>query len=77
MQNKDLDSLLKQAEMYNKEGVKWHHHFLTPKCSFNQSDNFRLLIENEDTGETFYTESLEKPTEQLKHLDNLFHSQRQ
>ena len=44
----DAKKIVQIAEEYNRKGVLWHHHFLAMKCIFNTSDNFQIIIENEE-----------------------------
>ena len=72
MIRKSILELIDLAEKYNEEGIAWHHHFFTPKCFFNKSRKFSIVLENEATGEVFMSEFEEKPVNELKRLESLF-----
>ncbi len=52
--------------------IKWHFHFLTPNCIFNEKDKFALILEDEISKESFVCYFDERPTE-LEVLENLFY----
>ena len=72
MKETNLEEIVKTAEKYCKEGIPWHHHFLTLKCQFNKSKKFQIILENEETGESFLTLFDYKPMKELELLENLF-----
>lgn len=72
MIKKDILELINLAERYNKEGVSWHHHFFTPKCFFNKSGEFCIVLENEESSEVFVSKFKEKPMNELKIFEDLF-----
>ena len=50
---------------------RWHFHFLTPNCVFNDKEKFALILEDEDKKEHCVCYFDEKP-EELKIFENLF-----
>ncbi len=64
--------ILELAQAYTKKGVSWHHHFLPPSCLFNKEKKFVLLLENDDTSDTYIMVSDKKPALVLKKLEVLF-----
>lgn len=64
-----IDKVRKVVEL--KE--KWHFHFLTPDCIFNQNKKFAIVFENEETGEIKICYFDEKPKEELRICENLFY----
>ncbi len=72
MEKIEIGKLIDLAEELNQKDTPWHHHFLTPKCCFNQSDDFRIILEDEEKREVFYSEFNEKPILELKKLEKLF-----
>jgi len=57
---------------FNKNKTPWHNHFLLRKCIYNKSGKFQVILENEKTGEVYFSNFEEQPTEKLKLLENLF-----
>jgi hypothetical protein len=76
MKNLDNNSLLQLVRSYEEKGTAWHHHFLAKPCAFNESGQFRIIVENEETGEIFHADFEEKPLQQLEQLENLFFKRR-
>ncbi|MEK6885668.1 MAG: hypothetical protein AABX17_01740 [Nanoarchaeota archaeon] len=67
-----IEWLLKFARDFKENGTNWHHHFLTPKCYLNKSGKFQIILENEDTGEVYYSEFQSRPMDKLEQLEKLF-----
>lgn len=72
MKEVNFEEIVKTAEQYCKEDIPWHHHFLTPKCIFNQNKKFQIILENEKTRESFVSLFDYKPMKKLEILENLF-----
>lgn len=72
MKKISLEEIVRTAELYCKKGIPWHHHFLTPKCQFNKSKKFQIILENEKTGESFVSSFDYRPMKELEFLENLF-----
>ncbi|HDZ54843.1 MAG TPA: hypothetical protein ENI19_00560 [Candidatus Nealsonbacteria bacterium] len=72
MKETNLEEIVEIAESYCKNGVPWHHHFLTLECMFNKSDKFQIILENEKIGESFVATFDYKPMKELEFLENLF-----
>jgi len=68
----NIDEIVKLATQYTREGIPWHHHFLTLNCRFNTSGKYQIILENEKTKEVFYAEFDYKPMNELERLENLF-----
>ena len=64
--------LLALAVSYTKKGVSWHHHFLPPSCLFNRKKKFVILLENDETFDSYVMLSDKKPVLILKKLEALF-----
>ena len=76
MKEVNFEELINKAKSYSKNDVPWHHHFLTPKCQFNESEKFQMILENEEANESFACFFNERPMEELKLLDSLFHNRK-
>ena len=72
MKETKVEEIVRLAEAYTKEGTPWHHHFLTAKCMFNKSAKFRIILENEESGEAFVALFDKTPMGELELLENLF-----
>ena len=68
----DRKEIVEKVRKVAVEKKKWHLHFLTPKCVFNNKDKFALILENEDDEEGYVCYFDEKP-EELKIFENLFY----
>ena len=64
--------ILALAASYNRNGISWHHHFLPPSCLFNKEEKFVILLENDETSESYIMVSDKKPALVLKKLEALF-----
>ena len=62
---------LKIAEELTKKNIKWHEHYLFPKCIFNRKNKYVAILENEKTGEIFISESKKHKHKELKKLEKL------
>lgn len=69
---KNIKEIVKIAKEYSKNGAPWHHHFLTLNCMFNNSNKFQIILENEQSKESFVAYFDYKPMEELELLENLF-----
>ncbi len=72
MKEMEIDELVLLAKSYCENGTPWHHHFLTLKCMFNKSKTFQIILENEETGESFVSQFDYRPMKELELLENLF-----
>ena len=72
MQKITTQLITEKAAEYNKSGIPWHHHFLTPACFLNETEDFRVILENEKSGEKFFCDLKQKPHEELEKLERLF-----
>ena len=72
MKETNLEEIVKTAKLYCEKCTSWHHHFLTPKCQFNNGKKFQIILENEETGESFVALFDYKPMKELELLENLF-----
>lgn len=66
MEKLDYNRLLQLVLDYSKNGVSWHHHFLTKKCVFNKEGAFQIILENENTGDFFVYPFDKKPMKELE-----------
>ncbi len=62
---------MKIAEELTEKNIKWHEHYLFPKCIFNKKDKYVAILENEETGEIFISEFKEHNPEDFKKLEKL------
>ena len=62
---------LKIAEELTKKNIKWHEHYLFPNCIFNKKKKYIAILENEETGEIFVSESRKHKPKDLKKLEKL------
>ena len=67
-----ISELIERAEQFNIDKTDWHHHFLTPKCFLNESEEYRIILEDEARGYVYYSGFREKPIHELKKLEGLF-----
>lgn len=72
MKKLNINELLEKASLYKKEKILWHHHYFTPKCKFNDSNKYQIILECDDKNESFYSEFNERPLKELKILEELF-----
>ena len=64
--------LLKLGKKWNKNKIKWHNHYLTPKCILNDKKPlFKVMVENEDTGEILVCISENHKLEDIEKLEKL------
>lgn len=73
MKKMTLRELVEKAHELNEKRIKWHNHFLTPKCIFNKEENYSVILEDETNGVVYYTTCEEKPTEEMKEIEKLFY----
>lgn len=74
MEAKSIEEIKELAESYSKNGISWHFHLLTQQCEFNESANYKIILENEKTGETFCAETETKPASDAEFLENLWYN---
>ena len=72
MKQVSFEEIIGNAESYCEKGIVWHHHFLPPKCALNKDKSFQITLENEETGESFFSLFNERPMRELKLLEDLF-----
>ena len=72
MKKTNIEEIVKLAKSYCIEEIPWHHHFLTSKCIFNTINKFQIILENEQSGESFVSVFSYKPMKELELLENLF-----
>jgi len=64
--------LLDLGEKWNKNKIKWHNHYFTPQCKFNdKAPMFKVTVENEETGEVFVCVSENHKLENVEKLEKL------
>ena len=62
---------LKIAEELTKKDVKWHEHYLFPNCIFNKTKKYVAILENEETGDIYVSESKKHKPKDLEKLEKL------
>ena len=62
---------LKIAETLTKKDIKWHEHYLFPNCIFNKTKKYVAILENEETGDIFISESKKHRPKDLERLEKL------
>lgn len=67
-----VNKLTENARNFAKNKVRWHFHFLTDDCIFNKKNKFAIVLENEETKESFVSYFDKKPNE-LMVFENLFY----
>lgn len=72
MKEKSIKEIVALAQSYSKEKIPWHHHLLTLNCAFNDTNQFRIVLENEQSRESFFTNFDHKPMKELELFDNMF-----
>jgi len=70
-----VEELIRLAQDCSEKKIAWHHHFLTPKCTLNDSNKFKIIFESEQ--ELCYSEFDHKPMKELEQLENLFFDRKQ
>jgi len=70
MKELSLDELLATIESAGKED-EWHFHYLTPSCIFNKTKFNQVILEIR--GETYFTNSVQKPIKYLERIENKFY----
>jgi hypothetical protein len=76
MKNVTMDEIIRLARYFNSFGTSWHFHFLTPKCQFNSEKSFQVILENEETMESFIFKTDNKPVKSLEILEKLFYKKK-
>ncbi len=77
MQEITLDKLIERAEELNSNNNRWHFHVLMKKCAFNKSkEKFSVVLENEESGDSFVTDLDEKPVKHVEKLENMFYGRK-
>ena len=67
-------SAIRKASRWQRKGVKWHFHLLSPRCLFNPTKGHELFIES---GKGNYVAKSTKPlTEIARHLAQLLHGEK-
>ena len=62
MKKVEITQIIEMAESLNNENMKWHFHLLGKDCRFNDNkEKFSIILENEETGQVFYSVFDEKP----------------
>ncbi|MBI5060866.1 MAG: hypothetical protein HZB67_00970 [Candidatus Aenigmarchaeota archaeon] len=69
----ELKELIKKAHELYDSGIKWHNHFLTPKCVFNTRGGYAVILEDETNGVAYYSSMKRKPTDAMKEIEKLFY----
>ena len=69
----ELKELIRKARELYDSGIKWHNHFLTPKCIFNKNGGYAVILEDETNGVTYYSSMRRKPTDAMKEIEKLFY----
>ena len=67
------EEIVKKVRELVANKQKWHFHFLTPNCIFNDKEKFALILENESKKKAHVCYFDEKP-EELKLFENLFYN---
>ena len=72
MEKTNYSDIIGKAGDLKAAGKKWHFHLLNKSCVFNKNKGqFTIVLENEETGENFYTLFEEKPLPESKKLADL------
>ena len=72
MKEIDPDEMISKAKGFSGKGEKWHHHFLPRSCMYNaMGRQFQIILENEETGESWVAVSYEKPLKWLGAIEDL------
>lgn len=73
MKKIDISQLHKIAIGLNDAKKSWHFHLLAPVCEFNSSKSWKIILEKEKIGESYYSVLTHKPTKEAKVLESLFY----
>lgn len=73
MEKIELKKLIKKAYEFNSRRIKWHNHFLMPKCIFNKEKNYVVILEDETNNKVYYAAKRKKPTKEMEELEKLFY----
>ena len=72
MKEMTFKELLDLGEKWNRDNVKWHNHYFTPHCKFNdKTPMFKVTVENEETGDIFVCISKNHKLEDVEKLEKL------
>ncbi|TKJ17434.1 hypothetical protein CEE44_02765 [Candidatus Woesearchaeota archaeon B3_Woes] len=66
------EEIVKRVRELADAKKKWHFHFLTPNCIFNNKEKFALILEDEEKKESYVCYFNEQP-EELKIFENLLY----
>lgn len=68
-----FEVLLDRAKELQEAGTSWHFHFFPPECQYNEGLLYKIVLEDEEAGES--TEALfsTRPIDELAQLDDLFY----
>lgn len=72
MQETSIDVIIKSAQEYAEAGTRWHHHFLALDCQYNAVEKYQIVLENEETKESFVCYFDDKPIDELEELESIF-----
>ncbi len=74
MKKVNIEELIEIAKEIDSKGIKWHHHYLPPECLLSEKrpNKHVIILENQKTGEIWYSENDKKMMEELEKLENLF-----
>lgn len=74
MKKVNIEELIEIAKEIDSKGIKWHHHYLPPECllSEKRKNKHVIILENQETGEIWYSEDDKKMMRELEKLENLF-----
>lgn len=70
-----VERIVERADELNQEKIPWHHHTLFPGCVFNEHDQWCILFEDPETGETIEPLYGEEPETDLQAIEKLYYSQ--
>lgn len=65
--------LLARAEELNEAGTSWHYHFFPPECEFNDGLLYKIVLEDEEAGESIDAVFSTRPLDEIAELDDLLY----
>ncbi len=66
-----FEALLERARELTEAGTSWHYHFFPPECQYNDGLLYKIVVEDEEGGESIEAAFSTRPMDELAELDDL------
>lgn len=74
MKKAEIDYIIERSSYLQEHNRKWHFHMLGKDCNYNQhKGKFVIVLEDEETGKSYYAAFDEKPLLASKRLADLMY----